>query len=189
MLGPVQWHALRSQRRLDVMMAAEALAPCSIAELGRAMGCRPAGLYRHVRTLAKAGLLREVGRKSVGKRWTTVYALGPFHGAAHFDAPSGRGLREHGELVLALARPAGRSYLRGVMAQRGVPQATAKRRCTAFFERTWLDATSQAEMRRLAQRMFTIVQRGRRSRGGERFQISFMMSPTGDGTLFPFSPS
>ena len=50
MLGPVQWHALRSQRRLDVMMAAEALAPCSIAELGRAMGCRPAGLYRHVRS-------------------------------------------------------------------------------------------------------------------------------------------
>lgn len=179
LMGPAQWRALCSQRRLDVMMAMEALAPCSIAELGAALHCRPAGLYRHVHALTSAGLLREVGRKSVGRRWTTVYALGPFHGAQHFDAPTGRGLREHGRLVLALARPAGRAYVQGVLAQQGVPQSTARRRCGAMFERTWLDARSQAALQRLVRRMFDIVQRGRRVRRGERFQVSLMVAPVG----------
>lgn len=178
MLGPRQWRALRSQRRLDVMMAMEALAPCSIAELGAAIDRKPAGLYRHVRVLAMAGLLREIDRKTAGKRWTSVYALGPFHQAAHFHAPSGRGLREHGELVLSLARSAGRAYLRGVLSQRGRSQAALKRRSHAMFERTWLDARAQAQVHRLVHALYAVVQRGRRLRRGERFQISLMSAPS-----------
>jgi predicted ArsR family transcriptional regulator len=160
------------------MVNMEALAPCSIAELAASMGCRPATLYRHMRTLTGAGLLREAGRKSVGRRWASTYDLGPLYGLAHFDAPSGRGLREHGELVLALSRPAGRAYLRSVVAQRGTSQAKAKSRCTAMFERTWLDANSRSEAKRLMEALYRLVQRGRRTRRGERFQISLMAAPT-----------
>ena len=177
MLGTPQWRALRGQRRLDVLMTMEAHAPCSMAELAEAMGCRPASLYRHVRALVEAGFLREAGRKPAGKRWTTVYARGRHLRSEHYHAPSGHGLREHGELVLSLARPAGRAYLRGVLAQRGQPQSVARRRCLAMFERTWLDARAQAEMQGLLKRVFALVQLGRRRRRGIRFQICTMVAP------------
>ena len=179
MLGKAQWQALRSQRRLDVLMAMEAHAPCSIAELAAAMGCRPAGLYRHVRALVRAGLLQAAGRRPVGKRWASMYDHGPYLAAMHCHAPTGRGLREHGELVLSLARPAGRAYLRGVLLQRGQPQEAMHRRCNAMFERTWLDTRAQAEVQRLTRSLYAIVQRGRMQRRGERFQISLMSAPTG----------
>lgn len=175
-----QWQALRSQSRLDLLMAMEANSPCSIAEVATALGRRPAGLYRHVRALVRADLLREAGRRPIGRRWATLYALGPAHGRTHFDAPSGRGLREHGELVLALARPAGRAYLRAIRAQKGEPQSAARLRCSAMFERTWLDRRSQREVKRLLERLYRIVQQGRRSRRGERFQVSVMSAPTVD---------
>lgn len=179
MLGTAQWRALRSQRRLEVLMAMEAHAPCSIADLALAMERRPAGLYRHVRALVQAGFLRGAGRKSVGKRWASVYDHGPYLSALHCDAPTGRGLREHGELVLSLSRPAGRAYLRGVLSQHGQTRALMSRRCSAMFERTWLDAAAQAQVKRLVRSLYAIVQRGRRQRRGERFQISLMSAPTG----------
>lgn len=177
LLGPSQWAALRHPRRLEVMVNMEALAPCSIAELAASMDCRPASLYRHVQTLARAGLLRQAGRKSVGRRWASLYELGASCGMAHFDAPTGRGLREHGELVLALSRPAGRAYMRGVLAQRGAPQDLAKLRCSSMFERTWLDTKSQTEVQRLVHALYRLVQQGRRTRRGERFQLSLMFAP------------
>lgn len=180
MLETPQWRALRSQLRLDVLMTMEAHAPCSIAELASVMGRRPASLYRHVQALVRAELLQQAGRKTTGRRWASVFALGPAYGAAHFHAPSGQGLREHGALVLALARPAGRAFLRAMLAQRGVAQATATLRCFAMFERTWLDAKAQAEVRRLLDGVYRIVQRGRRTRRGERFQISVMSAPTAE---------
>lgn len=177
LLAAAQWAAFRHPRRLEIIVTMEALAPCSIAELAASMDCRPASLYRHVQTLAHAGLLRRAGRKSVGRRWTSLYELGPSYGLNHFDAPSGRGLREHGELVLALSRPAGRAYLRGMLAQRGAPQDLAKLRCNSMFERTWLDAKAQAEVKRLVRALYKLVQRGRRTRKGDRFQISVMSAP------------
>lgn len=177
LLAAAQWSALRHPRRMEVMVTMEAHSRCSIAELASAMGCGAAGLYRHVQALVRAGLLRAAGRKSVGRRWTTIYTLGPAHAYRHYHAPSGRGLREHGDLAAALARPAGRAYLRGVLAQRGKPQSAARRKCLAMFERTWLDAASQAEARRLIQALYALVQRGRRARRGERFQISVMSAP------------
>jgi len=177
LLAAAHWAAFRHPRRLEIIVAMEALAPCSIAELAASMECRPASLYRHVQTLTRAGLLREAGRKPVGRRWTSLYDLGPACGLEHFHAPTGRGLREHGELVLALSRPAGRAYLRGVLAQRGAAQDLAKLRCTSMFERTWLDAKAQAEVKRLMRALYKLVQRGRRMRKGDRFQISVMSAP------------
>ena len=78
----------------------------------------------------------------------------------------------------SLARTAGRAYLRGIVAQRGKSQAVARQQCAAMFERTWLDARAQAEMRRLLMRAFRLIERGRRSRRGERFQVSVMVAPT-----------
>jgi predicted ArsR family transcriptional regulator len=180
LLGPAQWAALRNPRRLEVVMAMEAHAPCSIAELAAVLACRPASLYRHLQVLERAGLLKKAGRKPAGRRWATVYAHGPWLSAGHYHAPSGRGLREHGELVVALARPAARTYLRGVMAQRGRSQKLATTQASSMFERTWLDASSQREVKRLFLRLVEIVRAGRRSRRGQRFQISVMSAPIPD---------
>jgi hypothetical protein len=177
LLGPAQWRALRNLRRLDMVLALEAQSPCSIAEMAESLGCKPASLYRHMRVLLQAGLAAEAGRRAAGRRWTTLYREGPCLRAAHFDAPTGRGLAEHGRLVACLARPAARQYQRAAAALRGQSQTAAQRQLSSMFERTWMDDRQVDAFKRLVLRMFRLVQQGRRTRRGTRFQVSLMASP------------
>jgi transposase-like protein len=160
-----------------MLLVLEAQSPCSIAEVAKALGCKPASLYRHMRMLLQAGLAAEAGRRTAGRRWTTHSREGPLLRATHFDAPTGRGLAEHGRLVACLARPAARQFQRAATALRGQSQASAQRQLSAMFERTWMDDRQLDAFKRLVLRMFRLVQRGRRTRRGMRYQVSLMASP------------
>jgi len=177
LLGPAQWRALGSLRRLDMVMVLEAQSPCSIADMADTLGCKPASLYRHMRVLLRAGLAAEAGRRTAGRRWTTMYREGPHLRAAHFDAPTGRGLTEHGRMVACLARPAARQYQRAAAAFRGQSQSVAQRQLSSMFERTWMDDRQLDAFKRLVLRLLRLVQQGRRTRRGMRYQVSLMASP------------
>src|SRR5262245_9838337 len=67
--------ALASPLRLEIIAAVKAAGSCAVRELATRMG-RPAdGLYHHVRTLLRAGILEEIAQRKVGKRIEAVYAL------------------------------------------------------------------------------------------------------------------
>jgi DNA-binding transcriptional ArsR family regulator len=69
-----QIRALRSPLRQEILDKAQALGPCSIADLARALG-RPAdGLYYHLRALLAAGLLRAAGERGEGRRREALFA-------------------------------------------------------------------------------------------------------------------
>lgn len=65
---PAQVRALASGIRQEIVDAAESLGPCSVAELGKALGRRPDTLYYHVRLLLRVGLLVDAGRRDAGRR-------------------------------------------------------------------------------------------------------------------------
>src|SRR4051812_42911292 len=67
--------ALTSPVRIELIGAVQTHGPASIRELAARLG-RPAdGLYHHVRTLVRAGVLAETERRKVGRREEAVYAL------------------------------------------------------------------------------------------------------------------
>lgn len=179
--GPLQWRAVRHPTRLEMVLALEAMAPCSLADLSATMGRPAAGLYRHMGQLVKAGFARTAGRRAAGRRWTTLYACGPYLqiGIRHFDAPSGRGLREHGRLVCGLAKAAARDYLRATVAQQGRPAGSAELVLTSMVERTRFDDRQLRRLKSLSRQMYRLIQEGRRQGRGQRYQVTLMASPRG----------
>jgi len=177
--GPLQWRALRHPTRLELVLALEAMAPSSLADLSMNLGRPAAGLYRHMDQLVKAGFARTAGRRAAGRRWTTLYACGPFLqvGIPHFDAPSGRGLREHGRLVSGLAKAAARDYLRAAVAQRGRSAGTAELVLTSMVERTRFDDRQLRRLKSLSRQMYRLIREGRRQGVGQRYQVTLMASP------------
>src|SRR5688572_7534645 len=67
--------ALTSPVRIELIGALQTHGPSSIRELAARMGRPAAGLYHHVRTLLRAGVLAEAERRKVGRRVEAVYAL------------------------------------------------------------------------------------------------------------------
>jgi DNA-binding transcriptional ArsR family regulator len=64
---------LRTPLRREILEALIHLGRSSVKELASELGRAPAALYYHVHELARAGLIREVESRSVGKRLESVY--------------------------------------------------------------------------------------------------------------------
>src|SRR5580704_8847173 len=87
---PSQLAALASPLRLELIGALGTHGPASIRELAAQLD-RPAdGLYHHVRTLLKAGILVERGQRKVGRRTEAVYELTAERIAGRLDPKSAR---------------------------------------------------------------------------------------------------
>jgi predicted ArsR family transcriptional regulator len=179
LLGPQQWQAIRHPARQDLALALEAMAPCSVADLAAAIDRPAAALYRHMEKLVKAGFAMPAGRRAAGRRWTALYACGPFLNmtARHFDARSGRGLREHGELVASLMKAAARDYARAARAMKGSPQREVEAVLSSMVERTRFDDRQLRRFKRLARDMYELIREGRRTGRGRRYQVSLTASP------------
>src|SRR5215207_4760376 len=67
--------ALTSPVRIELIGALQTHGPASVRELAERMGRPAAGLYHHVRTLERAGVLAEAERRKLGRREEAVYTL------------------------------------------------------------------------------------------------------------------
>jgi len=65
--------ALASPVRRAVVQLLAAAGPMTVAELGTSLDRSAQGLYRHVRMLEKAGLVREIGVRGGGRGQSAVY--------------------------------------------------------------------------------------------------------------------
>src|SRR5688572_8980117 len=93
-LSPSQARCAASPVRLDLLGFLVARGPCAVAVLGRALGRPPDGLYRHLRLLAKAGLVTMAERRPAGRRRESIVDAAADHFRVDYDPATGRGGRE-----------------------------------------------------------------------------------------------
>jgi len=72
---PAVVRAMRTPLRQELLAALERLGTASVKEIAVETGRAPASLYYHVYELARAGLIREAGRRPAGRRPESVYEL------------------------------------------------------------------------------------------------------------------
>ena len=174
---------MRSAVRYELFLLMEQLAPCSVSEIAEAGGRGAAGLYRHLEVMANAGILVRAGQRKAGRRWERIYDLNREAGAPMCDPQTGAGVKDDIKLCSAMMRAALRDYGRAMHARKGVAptQLPTPKFITSLFEITHLDEASASEFRSLADRMMTIVMKGRKANGkGRRYRISLMASPIVD---------
>lgn len=175
----VQWRALRSPIRFELFTLAEGAAPCSIADLARLSGRRPTSLYRHIAALTRAKLLVAVDRRRAGRRFETIYGLGPMGTARSIGERPERVLGEVAHVADRAFRTASRD-LRAALAAGHVPKLRDPRTPMAFFfEVTWLDDRKRRALHAKLQEIVAIIRAGRESRSGLPYRIvsSFVPLP------------
>jgi predicted transcriptional regulator len=170
--GPLQWRVLNAPVRFELFTLAEGAAPCSIADLARLSGRRAPGLYRHVRELERAGFLVAVDRRRAGRRFETVWGLGPMAFARPIGEPMKPGVAP---LFLRMVERAHRDAARDVrraMRDGAVPRMGSPLSPIALlFETTWLDAKRRAEHHALQRAIGDLVRRGREARTGRLYRV------------------
>ncbi len=173
-----EWAAISSPVRFQMIEFMRMVAPCSLAELGRAMG-RPAdGLYHHARLLSRAGLIvRAVPvDASADPRAEAVYRLPATK--IRFDAnpAAGRSAAPIRKMMAGLCRMTDRGLAHVIDAGIPVGDGSAKQ-VWARAETAWLTEAALAEVNEHFAAIDAIFERGRRVRAGRLFQCSLFLYP------------
>jgi DNA-binding MarR family transcriptional regulator len=169
--------ALASPVRVEVLEQLRASGPTSIADLAQELGRTPHSLYYHVHALEQAGLLRRRGTRRTARRDEVVYER-IADAIALAYAPSS-------ETGTAAVESAGRAVLR--RAERVFARAIRERliECPAgesdgfvASRKAWLTPKGIAEVRRLFQRLDSVLARESRLKRGRTYLVTTALSPT-----------
>lgn len=171
-----QWEAIASPARCELLQTLQARGPSSIPELAHLLDAAPDGLYHHARALEKAGLIRVVERRVVGKRTERVY-----------DAVSGR-LRldvnpaeaRNGSRLVSLARVYGARALK--LLSRAMDARTGRLDGPApdtvvHADAAWLDEHDLARVTALVDELRDVFEHARTRRRGTLVSLTLLMSP------------
>lgn len=163
---------MHSPVRFELYTLAEGAAPCSITDLARLSGRGASTLYRHVASLEKAGFLVAIGKRRAGRRFETVYGLGPAASApslgpkpAKVVAPLRRMLRG---AMRAAERDISGALDAGHYPRLGDPDSPVR----LFYEMTWLDSVRKRRLHALLSEVLALVREGRAERTGEPYRIT-----------------
>jgi len=172
------WEAILSPVRREIVESMQELGPCSIADVARATG-RPAdGLYRHVAILVASGFLVEAGTRAGRRNAERLYdaAANDFHAPR---VPRG-GPAATREMIVrtadALAKSTVRT-MRGSAASGRLHCEDDARNFTVVHFVSWLTPERFEEVRELAGRMTRVLERGRKERQGDLYEVLALASP------------
>lgn len=167
--------ALASPVRQEVVDAAVALGPFSIAELAFRLG-RPAdALYFHVRRLERVGLLRRVGERGHGRDRAAVYDLPGRPLRIRYGAASSR-VRRIGPVLDAALRLARRDTRRALARADAVVDGAARNTWCARA-RGWLDGRGLRRANRLLGELLAVLDSGGPRRGAVPVALVFSLTP------------
>ncbi len=113
---PEQIAVLASGIRQNIVDYAEALGPCSVADLARALGRAADSLYYHVRILLRAELLVERGTRGEGREAEALVDVAARPLAIRYDDENDNNLDAVRDLSAAMLRLAQRDFSRGLAA-------------------------------------------------------------------------
>lgn len=172
----LQFDAVCSGVRFELITFLVAAGPCSIAALAEQMD-RPAdGLYHHMRKLSEAGLVREVGFEKSGRQLQTIYDSVADHFAFDVDFESGRNVDRILQIMRATLRRSERIMQDAIEA--GAVSFDPKSR-NSFIrgDTAWLDTNDLNNVVNHLQAIIDIFEAGRRKKEGDLFAVTFNLSP------------
>jgi len=167
---------MTSPIRLELLTLAEAEQPCSIADLARLSGRRATALYRHVKVLVSAGLLRIDGKRPGKRRPEQLFSLSDAASQPRFDPATGQGVQEYVRLQHAALRMAGR-LIRDLFRDRDGRAVKQPDRFHARHDVTWIDDERARRLAKVVEELESIVEDGRTSRRGRPYQLSVIVAP------------
>jgi DNA-binding transcriptional ArsR family regulator len=173
---PEQIRALRSPLRQEILDKAQALGPCSIGDLARALG-RPAdGLYYHLRALLAVGLLRPAGQRGEGRRREALYETPAPEGGLWlaYEPADPANAAAITAAVGGMLRLTERSFAAGFR-----PDSTCAGPCRNLWaarSEGWLSADDLREVNALLHRLREVLARGP-AEGRRLHALTFVLTP------------
>jgi DNA-binding transcriptional ArsR family regulator len=173
---PRRMAALASPLRIELIGALRTHGLTSIRELAAQLD-RPAdGLYHHVRTLLKAGIVVERGQRKVGRRMEAVYELTADRVTGRLDPSSAQSKAAAVRAGTAAVRLAIREFKAAIetdamtLAQ-GLPNLRASR------QRTWLTDEGLVRLHRLFGQIERLLTKENNQKQGRPHALTIVLAP------------
>lgn len=174
---PAQLRALASPARQEILDGFQGLGPCPVREVALALGRSPHSLYHHVRALQKVGLLVEVERRKVGRRFESHYATPAKFVRIHYDLRSSAFVADMRRTAAALLRLTARDFQRSL--------ASGGARVTGPDRELWISRIkgrlTRSEVAAVNRRMLQsldIIGAKRARPDGRLYALTFALVPT-----------
>lgn len=167
-------HTLASPLRMEILQTFSKDDRLTVRELAQRLGKPRGSLYYHVRKLAEIGVLVEVDRQLVGRRYESVYEAVSERIAVGADASTASARRAAAKLVLSTLRQAGREFElaldTGLLAER-----------MGFFvgsrQRAWLTDADLEKVQTLFARIEEICTRANDRNEGHLYAVTRLVVP------------
>jgi DNA-binding transcriptional ArsR family regulator len=173
---PRRMAALASPLRIELIGALRTHGPTSIRELAAQLD-RPAdGLYHHVRTLLKAGIVIERGQRRVGRRMEAVYELAADRVTGRLDPASAQSKAAAVRAGTAAVRLAAREFKAAIETDamtltQGLPNLRASR------QRTWLTDEGLVRLHRLFGQIERLLTKENNQKRGRPHALTIVLAP------------
>lgn len=173
-----QLRAIGSPQRLRVLRAIQDLGPCTVAELARHLGCKPASLYYHVHALVNAGVVEVVderhGKGPLESTYDTVA-----HKIKVDPQGASKAYREAlGKLASASLRRADRLHQSAVM-NPGLHHSGSERQRVLLQAQVRLSKSSLRCVNRRIDELMEFLYSCDRVGNGDSVSITIVVSPAG----------
>jgi DNA-binding transcriptional ArsR family regulator len=165
--------ALSSATRQEIVDVLAGSGPLTVARLAELLGRRPDALYFHVRTLQRAGLVRE---QPAADRGAAVFRV-PEPVRLDYDRGARRAIARVVRLALRLAQ---REYERECLAKRPVGSG-GRRILWGGRVMGWVAPRDLARVNALLAELHAVLRRGRPGPGRRAISLGFLLAPAGFG--------
>lgn len=196
-----QFKAMSSPVRDQIMSVVGALAAgksdngtergVSIREIAEQLGRKPPSLYRHLDSLVRAGLIREVGAQTSGGRDATTYAI---PGERIMLVPPDREGPELDAMcayIASVAAHAGRETVQATVDRVTGEHAIGANDTGGATLRGWLDDDQRAALRRIAGELSALFINAKRRPGTRLVAATLLFRPSRlpDGSIADAEPT
>ena len=191
----LQWRAVNSPHRMQLVSMLEALKKSTVAELAELTGRSQQSIYPHLKILVKAGLVRELresvrgsknGRKSASKavrnlsaaRSTCLYEFNPASFQKATESKNRVGLMRATHLTSILLHDLGLRCKRwGEANERAGMRVAIHNQNLMSTEITWFTNSHWKQFNKLAAQLMKLIRDARHNRKGQRMCIGLFQFP------------
>jgi DNA-binding MarR family transcriptional regulator len=173
---PRRLAALASPLRIELVGALQTHGPSSIRELALHLDRAADGLYHHVRTLMKAGMVVEQSHRKSGRRVEAVYALTARRVAGKLDPSSSEGKVPVIRAGVAALRLAAREFRAAIESDAvSVTHGVANTRVSR--QRTWLTDRGLIRLYGLLGQIERLLQKENTQKQGRLHSLTVVLAP------------